>query len=703
MTASPVSGLIETFGVQTFRESAHKTNKVVGRFTERMGRIRSDRATRASVALALGVAVAWSLSVTAVAQVGAPIQIGPPPTAPQTDAPQTVAPQTEAPQTGAPAVTAPDDAPPGLLFPGLQLPGRQPPAGLSPGPRLGVPAESGSAAGDDAPPSGSAIGGDRAPTAGRTTSDGAIQIEQLRRVTVDATGTLTPAIGGLRTDLWAGTPGPLAVRLVGLLPTSTDSRAIRDLSRRLLLTSGAAPADLRREGDLLEARVRRLFAIGALDDLRALAARIPATAMNSRLARTLTNLGLAVGDDATACNLFDRVTGTSDDQFWIQVGMVCDKRAGRDAKVDFGARLLTEIGFEDPLFASLAQAATGGQSGAAFRLAGAEPVHLALARVAELRIDPDIAAIESLPVLIALSRGSGSPPFPAQLAAAEKAERAGAILPQAVTDLYNEVAVKVPSVDGAVAIAEADPGPLGRAILWRAAEEQTVPIARAQAIARAMDLARGAADWRQTARLFAPLLVTLAPGPELDWMAEDVIRALVAADETRAARTWIDRMRRLSASRVEEASESWRRLWPLLHLAGGSDLVGFDEGAVARWWGYLRDTDPDEASQRAAVALSLMAAVGTPVGDDVWRGLAARPSVQAYEGPATAVRLALRAAGEAGRLGEVASLSATALGQAGLVSLEPVALAEVANALVAVGLDAEARRLGVEAALAHGL
>ncbi len=39
------SGLIGTFGIQTFRESAHILKNVVGRFTEQMGLIRSDRTT----------------------------------------------------------------------------------------------------------------------------------------------------------------------------------------------------------------------------------------------------------------------------------------------------------------------------------------------------------------------------------------------------------------------------------------------------------------------------------------------------------------------------------------------------------------------------------------------------------------------------------------------------------------------------------
>ncbi len=629
------------------------------------------------------------LATPAGAQVGAPIQIGPPPVAPVT------------PPAGDPAESPAEDRGASALAPGAApVPGSEVPPAETP---VLAPAPSAGPAVDraDDPAAGGAVPG----PAGlqRSTDDGAIQIEEVRRLTADAFGTLTPAIGGLPTGFWRETPGPVAVRLVSLLPAAPHSQTMRDLTRRLLLTTGPAPRGLPREGALLEARADRLLAMGAVDDLTQLSRGIPPGAVTPNLRRILADTAFSIGDDQTACRLFDEVIVTSDNPYWIKVGIVCDKRAGRDAKVDFGARLLGELGIDDPLFAALAQAAAVGQNGAAFRMVNAEPVHLALARVAGLDIDPDLGSIDSLPVLVALARGAGSPPFPTRLAAAEKAERAGALPPEAVTDLYDEVSVRVASVDGAIAIAEADPGPLGRAILWRAAQVQTVPVARAQAVARAMELANSAASWRQTARLFAPLLVTLTPGPELDWIASDVVRALIAARETRAVGPWIDRLRRLSLSRGGDANRVWLDLWPLLHLAGGDALAAFDEDAVAAWWSELRRLDPDEAPRQAAVALLLAKALGSPVGDVVWRDLVARPVLDAYEAPSPALRLALRTASDGARVGESVTLASAALGEAPLTNLDPAVVSDVIVTLGAVGLSGEARRLAVETALVHGL
>lgn len=606
--------------------------------------------------LAAAVALAGAFGGDAAAQIGAPIQIGPPPSVPEGHAP-------------AQPPTQPS-APGGQTAPSPFLP---PPADAAP-----------------QPPS-------------RTTSDGAITIDRLRRLTVDATGTLTPAIGGLRPDLWSGTPGPIALRLIGLMPSAPDSQALRDLGRRLLLTAGPAPADLVPEGALLVRRAERLLAMGAIDDLGALGARIPGDRLTMELSRPLAEAAFVRGDDERACALFDRLTDTATDAFWIKVAMVCDKRAGRDAKVDFGARLLSEVGDEDDLILALAQAATTGQAGVEFRMGGAGPVHLALARVAGLKVEPDIGSIHALPVLVGLARGSAAPPFATRLDAAEKAERGGAISPQEVTGLYDEVSVDVGSVDGAIAAAEADPGALGRAILWRLAEAQTVPVARAQAIAKAMALAEDDAAWRQTVRLFAPFLVSLAPGPDLDWFAEDAVRGLIAAGDIRAARSWIDRMRRLSASGVEDASKAWLRLWAAARLAGGDAVTPFDEAAVARWWEHLRSIDPAQASLRGSAALALMAALGDPVGNDAWRGLASAPAVEIRAVPGTAYAFAIRSAVENRRLGETVVLCVAAPGETGLGEIAIPALADIVRALVAVGLEAEARRFAAEAALAHGL
>lgn len=587
------------------------------------------------------------------AQVGAPIQIGPPPAGTGSDAPS--------------GATPPPDAAPGGS-PVFQLAPVQPAQ----------------------PPR-------------RSTVDGGITFDPVRRLTVDAIGTLTPTGGGLAADQWRGTPGDIALRLVRLIPAATESAALRALAARMLLSAGPVPADLTPEGALLERRAQALLAMGAIDQLAALDARVPEGALTLQLSRPLTEAAFARGDDARACGLYDRLTDAATDPFWIKVAMVCDARAGRDAKVDFGARLLSELGDGDQLFLALAQAATTGQADAQFRMGGAGPVHLALARVADLKVDPDISAISSLPVLVGLARGAAAPPFAARLAAAERAERAGALSALELTDLYDEVSVATGAPDAALAVAEADPGPLGRAILWRVAEAQSDPAIRVRAVSTAMDLAEDDAGWRQTARLFAPFLASLDPVPALDSFAGNAVRGLLSAGDTAAARPWLQRLLRQSANGSEQAERDWLSLWALARISGGDALTPYDQPTVGRWWTHLRDVDPDQASRRGAAALALMAALGDPVGDDAWRGLVTALPVDIRAVPDTPYAYALRRAGQTGRLGETVALGIASLGETPLSEIAVPPLADIVAALAAVGLEGEARRFAAEVAVAHGL
>lgn len=623
---------------------------------------------------------AVALTFPAAAQVGAPVQLAPPtPLGSPTD--------TDATSPADPASpTIPNLLAPDLLAPSLPTdadpPTQKPPSQAPSAPTSTVPEPS---------------------EPGRTTADGAIRIESLDSLAIDTVGTLSAAIGGLDTALWHGTPGPIAERLVRLLPAAPDSHGLRDLSRRLLLTAGPVPKDLTAPGALLTQRAERLLAMGALDELSALARVLPNDFMSPGLARVLAEHAFAVDDDATACGLNDRLAGDSSDPFWIKVGVVCDYRAGNMAKVEFGARLLAEVSAADALLVELAQAALAGDSATPSMLAGGEPVHVALVRVASVPIDPDVTAIASLPALVALSMGDASPPFTAQLAAAEKAERAGAIEAEGVTHLYTEVSLQVDTLDTALGVAEADPGPYARAILWRVAEAQTVPVARAQAIAKAFEIAEDKATWHQTARLFGGLLASMQPGSVLDWFAEDAVRGLIAAGQHPAAAPWIGRLRRLAASGNPDARKAWQRLWPLARIAGGEDLAPFDADAVDGWWDWLKQESREKASTRAAATLALMDRLGAPVGSGAWRGLATVPATERYMTPNAAFVLGLRSAVTEGRLGETVILAAAALGEVPLDTVDPMAIAEIVGAMRLVGLEMDARRLATEAALAHGL
>ena len=222
-------------------------------------------------------------------------------------------------------------------------------------------------------------------------------------------------------------------------------------------------------------------------------------------------------------------------------------------------------------------------------------------------------------------------------------------------------------------------------------------------IAKAFEIAEGTAPWRQTARLFAGAIRRLEPGPATESFAPAAIRALVAAGDGVSARRWLDWLERRADAGDGEAAATRRDVWVIARIAGGDVLAPYRESSVAAWWDGLRDADPEGASNLGAAALTLMHALGAPIGADAWRGLASAPSTNPYEAPTAAFRNGVAAGSEAGRVAETVALAVAGFGEVPLEEIDPTAIAGVVAGLRRLGLDDAARGLAGEAALAHGL
>src|SRR5690606_15368683 len=157
---------------------------------------------------------------------------------------------------------------------------------------------------------------------------------------------------------------------------------------------------------------------------------------------------------------------------------------------------------------------------------------------------------------------------------------------------------------------------------------------------------------------------------------------------------------RAEAARNPDAAAAVPVLWLLARIAGSGEALVWDARSVAAW---RRAAAGDaEADLRAARLFALFDGLGESAGD-AWQVLAdpAAPSAQPMIDPAT--WFALGDAGEAGRLGETVMLALCALGPDGPGGAHPVALSRAIAALRQVGLDAEARAVAFEAALADGV
>jgi hypothetical protein len=257
-------------------------------------------------------------------------------------------------------------------------------------------------------------------------------------------------------------------------------------------------------------------------------------------------------------------------------------------------------------------------------------------------------------------------------------------------------------LESALTIAQADPGPNSRALLFRASQTQDVDLAAAQAIQLALRQAREGGTLDRAARLYLNRLNALPAGSELSWFAADAATGFFAAARPVLSLPWMAVARR-EALLDPSAVPTWVRLWAIARLGGGDQIVPWDEIALQQWRSAARQRDPVGASRQASLLLALLEATGDPMSPTVWRDLVTAPTVRSGHIAAPAVRRALTSALEGERVGEALMLVVLSLGEAPLDRLDSDTLVQAVGALWQLGYVDEARALAVETALSHGL
>lgn len=526
-------------------------------------------------------------------------------------------------------------------------------------------------------------------------------MEQLERIPTDAAGAPAPERytetgTPFSDDPWSGTPGPIALRLIGMLPASPASAPQRGLQIRLSAESHRPPVDLPVEGAFLEERVIALRAMAALDALGRLSDSISRTAITPRMALALVDRAFALGRTEQACQLVRDHGGGARDARWLAAGLVCDAEAGDAGRVDFGIGLMAELGKPDPLLARLAQAYVSGAPGAAIDLSEAGPVHLQMAALSRTPVEPDLDLITDPAVLLGLSRGTVPLSEDDRLAAVEAAEQLGLIATSELIASYERLEVP----EGGVEAALKSRAPKARGLLWRLAQDETVPTTRAATIEAAFKLIADPAGYLQTVRLFADSIADLRPAADISDVAETALTALILAGRPDDAAPWVTWLS-AEANRNPEARAAKWRIWPLLAISFGSQSPAkADTGADALWQGV--ENDP-VARRQAAMTLAVLEALGGTVDPLAWRAIAGLPAVEVLAAPSLAVQAGLHAAATDGRAAEAIALALAGLADTPLEDLDQGAVARTVRALMRLGFEAEARALAVQALMAHAL
>ncbi|MEE8394125.1 MAG: hypothetical protein V3R66_07250, partial [Rhodospirillales bacterium] len=392
-----------------------------------------------------------------------------------------------------------------------------------------------------------------------------VEVDTLTTINPDAAGALTEDQGGFPASMWRGTSRRLVDSLLVKLPVNTASMAMRGLMRRLLLSAAVVPQGAAEPGALVALRVRLLADMGDFVGVNQLLNAIPGRDLNPDLVFVEANSRFLANDNARACVLAAGQIRTQENAFWHKAFIFCQALAGETDKAALGVELLREMGEDDQAFYDLVDSLSGGGVVSIESLADPSPLHLAMARVAKAQLPPDVIS-SNRPSILNTIATSPNAPVELRMEAAERAEAAGALPVEALRQLYTSVSFSDEDLANPLSKAEAESGPLSRALLYRTALIQTVPTAQAEAVSRALSLAREGGRYASTVRVFTGVLKNIPPSPELLWFAPEAVRAFLFLADHESADVWFGLLSS-SAMFDRQAGLDLKALMPLARLS----------------------------------------------------------------------------------------------------------------------------------------
>ena len=181
-----------------------------------------------------------------------------------------------------------------------------------------------------------------------------IETGQLGAAQAYDAGVIDARSGGLDAALWQGTSAKTAVRLMKKLPLSSDKAIVQDMIEAVVLSAGVPP-----DGDTSEYDQTRLKAVMAMGDKAALdnlASRNPEI---TRDPAVRTDLALASGDVASACQIADNITEGRGEPHWAKLRAFCHVEREEISAAELTTELLQGSGYEDTTYFGLMKVLTG--------------------------------------------------------------------------------------------------------------------------------------------------------------------------------------------------------------------------------------------------------------------------------------------------------------------------------------------------------
>jgi hypothetical protein len=530
-------------------------------------------------------------------------------------------------------------------------------------------------------------------TPDRTATPEGIQIETLEEVSGEFSGPLTPQNGGLQPTLWRGSSRGKIERLFARLPLPRTP-GMASLSRIVLLTNGNAPPGQGTGVNILALRARILADMGNLEDALELLRSAPAKALDPAASRMLVELAWQNQDIDGACTrLLEPAAAFNFTTELQQERIFCQWRVGQQADAQLGRDLLREQGVDDPAFNAIMDRMAGDSSVEIPAPRALTPPLIAMLQAVKAPLPANAFDVASTDAVAVLARDSSVDPV-LRLSAAEAAASQGALSAEVVREVYAAQKIDPQQLATASELPETGASAQDRAVLY-----QAVAAATPEARASILQVALGPTGWadNDTWRLqvFGPFLLDLPPSAELSWYAPEAAHYLFALGEFDRARAWIALTQgdqNLGEGSVDtNAAMMLPSLLALDFLAGGYQSVPVMGSFRAQ---AQVNASPDSVERLEAIfAVFDESALAGATPD----GASAPASPQTNRN----LWLDLGYAAEQNMQGEAALLALIGLND--LATAEPLWLQRALGGLRLVGLEDQARRIAVEAAIANGL
>lgn len=496
---------------------------------------------------------------------------------------------------------------------------------------------------------------------------------------------MAPDNSGLPIDLWRGLDLPAFEEHLSRLDLPPRSPVLHQLWRRVLLSAATPPTGAPSTDHFLALRLEALYRSGLLGDMTEVITNSGSTGPLVLALAARKEIGL--GRHAEGCRMITSLAAPSaglptrlKGEMQLLMGY-CAAKAGDAPGADLAASLAREEGVEAEL---PLEVLAGVASGSKPQVRLPKRVLLLDYRFLELLGPVNGAQIfdKAEPALLAAFAQDPAADARLKIAAGETALRLNALTPEALANLYrrhefSQSALSDPTVS------RNDPL-LRRALLFRGIELSRSPAQQSRMAKALLDDARRSMAAVQTARMLAPMLDQLRPGPDTDSFSETAVEIALAADQFEAARAWSD---------TNSTAQHWAALIdiadPKRH-GGHLQSLGLIEDFALR--GRLNP----QALHRIATVLDALD-IDVPI--PLWDAASRTPQPSEGHLPDTGVLADLAQSAQRGDAGRTILLVMRTLGPDGPEGANILALGDAIRALKRVRLEADARRMGLEALL----